>query len=221
MPGPRLRTLVVLAVLGAMVARAVRLLRHRSAPDMSRHPVVDGGLPDSGPASELHSVTDLDPAAAVNVLGTAVASDAEPITIDEAAALVDVARHSGLVADPVATPLSAVDGETATVGAMPDDLDRQPAHGSQLVEGPEPSEPVTPVAGTPAVELTALAPAGREVSWVEPADGACPEGFPVKAKLRSGIYHLPATSAYDRTNPDRCYPSAEAAAADGLRAPKH
>ena len=57
-------------------------------------------------------------------------------------------------------------------------------------------------------------------AWVEPTDATCPEGYPVKAKLKSGIFHLPGMLAYDRTNPDRCYRSAEAATADGLRPAK-
>ena len=68
------------------------------------------------------------------------------------------------------------------------------------------------------------APAAAEeptaTTWMEPIDGACPDGYPIKAKLKSGIYHQPGGLAYDRTKPDRCYPTAEAAAADGLRPPK-
>ncbi|MEZ5178600.1 MAG: hypothetical protein R2746_10070 [Acidimicrobiales bacterium] len=56
--------------------------------------------------------------------------------------------------------------------------------------------------------------------WVKPVEGACPEGYPVKAKLSSGIFHLPGMAAYGRTTPDRCYASAEDALADGLRAAK-
>ena len=56
--------------------------------------------------------------------------------------------------------------------------------------------------------------------WAEPIDGSCPAGYPVKAKVASGIFHLPGMSAYDRTTPDRCYPTADAAVADGLRAAK-
>jgi hypothetical protein len=56
---------------------------------------------------------------------------------------------------------------------------------------------------------------------VEPgADGACPATHPVKAKLASGIFHVPGGGNYERTKPDRCYVSAEAAEADGLRAAK-
>lgn len=56
--------------------------------------------------------------------------------------------------------------------------------------------------------------------WVTPVDGECPDGFPIKAKLSSGIFHLPGMSAYGRTHPDRCYASADDALLDGLRAAK-
>jgi hypothetical protein len=57
--------------------------------------------------------------------------------------------------------------------------------------------------------------------WVEAADsGACPVHHPVKAKLTSGIFHLPGGANYARTQADRCYLSADAAEADGLRAAK-
>ncbi len=59
------------------------------------------------------------------------------------------------------------------------------------------------------------------VAWVEPVEpGTCPVNHPVKAKLSSGIYHLPGGANYARTQPDRCYLSAEAAEADGLRPSK-
>ena len=57
--------------------------------------------------------------------------------------------------------------------------------------------------------------------WVEPLpDGSAPESHPVKAKLASGIYHVPTGFNYPRTKPDRCYLSAEAAEADGFRPAK-
>jgi hypothetical protein len=65
----------------------------------------------------------------------------------------------------------------------------------------------------PAVEATP--------PWVEPAaDGTCPPRYPVKAKLASGIFHVPGGANYARTRADRCYRSAGAAEADGLRAAK-
>jgi len=57
--------------------------------------------------------------------------------------------------------------------------------------------------------------------WVDASDdGTCPAQHPVKAKLTSGIFHLPGGVSYARTRADRCYSSAEAAEADGLRASK-
>lgn len=56
-------------------------------------------------------------------------------------------------------------------------------------------------------------------AWVEPtAEGDCPPGHPIKAKVASGIYHRPGGLSYDRTRPDRCYAAPEAAEADGFRA---
>jgi hypothetical protein len=51
-------------------------------------------------------------------------------------------------------------------------------------------------------------------------DGSCPATHPVKAKMASGIFHVPGGANYDRTHPDRCYVDAEAAEADGLRRSK-
>jgi hypothetical protein len=64
-------------------------------------------------------------------------------------------------------------------------------------------------------------PALARDPWVEPnADGSCPAGFPVKAKLTSGIYHVPGGANYERTHADRCYADEDAAQADGLRRSK-
>jgi outer membrane biosynthesis protein TonB len=54
-------------------------------------------------------------------------------------------------------------------------------------------------------------------AWVEPKGGICPTTHPVKAKLRSAIFHLPGMAAYARTSPDRCYRDEAAALGDGLR----
>ena len=89
---------------------------------------------------------------------------------------------------------------------------------------PVPDRPsVTPgpvTATAPAVE-PGTEPAPSDATWVKPAAaGPCPEGYPVKAKLASKIFHVPGGASYERTTPDRCYTSAEAAEADGLRAAK-
>jgi hypothetical protein len=57
-------------------------------------------------------------------------------------------------------------------------------------------------------------------TWVDAVDGACPASHPVKAKVGSGIYHLPGGQFYERTRPERCYADAAAAEADGYRAAK-
>ncbi len=84
------------------------------------------------------------------------------------------------------------------------------------------------VASAPAV-AEAVAPTEAPVSptpsapasaWVEPDDGACPISHPVKAKLSSGIFHVPGGQNYDRTKADRCYSDATSAETDGLRQAK-
>jgi hypothetical protein len=57
-------------------------------------------------------------------------------------------------------------------------------------------------------------------SWVGPSGNGIPDGYPVKVKLSSGIFHVPGGLAYDRTMADRFYTSSEAAEADGFRAAK-
>jgi hypothetical protein len=52
--------------------------------------------------------------------------------------------------------------------------------------------------------------------WVDPIDGACPPTHLIKAKVASGIYHVPGTANYERTKPDRCYADEDAATADGF-----
>jgi hypothetical protein len=61
--------------------------------------------------------------------------------------------------------------------------------------------------------LVSAAPA----PWLDPDGRACPATHPVKAKLASGIFHVPGGASYERTAPDRCYVDPAAATADGLR----
>ena len=63
-------------------------------------------------------------------------------------------------------------------------------------------------------------PTEAGATWTDPIDDECPPGFPVKVKLGSGIYHVEGMMNWERTHPDRCYVSAEAAEADGYRASK-
>lgn len=60
-----------------------------------------------------------------------------------------------------------------------------------------------------------------ETTWVPGGeDGSCPDGYPIKVKASSGIYHVPGGRFHERTRPDRCYATAEAAEADGYRPSK-
>lgn len=56
--------------------------------------------------------------------------------------------------------------------------------------------------------------------WVDPKGTVCPKTHPVKGKLSSMIFQVPGNFAYERTTPDRCYTTADAAEDDGLRAAK-
>jgi hypothetical protein len=91
-------------------------------------------------------------------------------------------------------------------------------------EEPWTDDVLPPAADSPAMapaKRTAKAPAQAPVKrpariWVEPTGAVCPRTHPVKAKMTSGLFHLPGMLNYARTRPDRCYASEEAAVADGL-----
>jgi hypothetical protein len=63
-------------------------------------------------------------------------------------------------------------------------------------------------------------PSQPRASWVPAVGGGCPVSHPVKAKVGSGIYHLPGGQFYARTRPELCYIDAASAEADGYRAAK-
>jgi len=45
----------------------------------------------------------------------------------------------------------------------------------------------------------------------------CPAGFPVKGNLPSRVFHTPGQQDYDRTTPEVCFASEDAASAAGFR----
>jgi hypothetical protein len=59
-----------------------------------------------------------------------------------------------------------------------------------------------------------------EQRWVDPVDGHCPPGYPIKANANSGIFHVPGGRFYERTVPERCYATEDDAVADGYRRAK-
>lgn len=108
-----------------------------------------------------------------------------------------------------------------------------PSHGGRLDPIP-PSKPVDRVSSpttarrVPGVAERAAAvvddserpPILGDVAWVPATDGACPAAFPVKANLRSGIFHVPGGAVYERAKAERCYATPEDAVADEMRASK-
>ncbi len=88
--------------------------------------------------------------------------------------------------------------------------------GGQATSAEDAAPTWTPVAdiGVQATQAVAAAP-----TWVEPVDGQCPDGYPVKVAA-SGIFHAPGGRSYDRTAPVRCYADTTAAEADGYRQAK-
>ena len=87
-----------------------------------------------------------------------------------------------------------------------------------------PFEPADAAAeSSPAGSSASSSPTSPPTSRWLTADGDAtnpPDGFPVKVKESSGIYHLPGGRFYDRTKPDRWYATADAAEADGYRRSK-
>ena len=75
-----------------------------------------------------------------------------------------------------------------------------------------PAAPPATEGATAAVRKAKATQAG----WVDPEGKVCPPSHPIKGKLKSRLFHVPGMFAYERTIPDRCYASEDAAAADGL-----
>jgi hypothetical protein len=57
-------------------------------------------------------------------------------------------------------------------------------------------------------------------AWVLPDDGQCPDGYPIKVNVKTGIYHVPGGRFYARAVPERCYANEASAEADGYRRAK-
>lgn len=106
--------------------------------------------------------------------------------------------------EPVAAPSLAPDPDAPAPVAAP------PAH-----------EASDPVAERPAARIPGGSSESSPDTWIEAVPGEEPPStHPVKAKLKSGIYHLPGMLNYDRTVPDRWYTGADTAEADQLRRAK-
>ena len=108
-------------------------------------------------------------------------------------------------------------GEPAPLRLVGDEPRRAATTFTPLADDPSPNDaPI--VIPDPDERAAAEQPAAS--TWVEPVDGACPSGYPVKGNANSGIYHVPGGRFYDRTVPERCYATPADAEADGYRAAK-
>lgn len=239
MRGCKVRKLAVLIAVGALVAFVLKKLRGEPAPQFANHPTVRGGpLPDLVPAPDDPTV----PASSEERLVPAPVDPTVPSPRDAAAGETMRAGDAKPATEPAPTGKAEPAGaakvaETAKAAERAKPAEPA-ADGQRELDLPPlvaaPTDPTVPASSdatlvaevadptVPSAPGDPAAPAAstEDRTWVEPADGACPDGYPIKAKVKSGIYHQPGSVTYDRTKPDRCYPSVAAAEADGLRAPK-
>lgn len=192
--------IAVLGALTAVVALAVRALRGDPAPVFtSRGPFPAGTINPERPPQGSSSPTTLgssDPGATGPTPATGDATELFPAdTVEEGSA----APHDAAPDDSAETD----DVTTAAAEAPPE----RPA-------------PASGGAASTTSDTSTSEPNPPGERWVFPVDGECPESHPIKAKLRSGLYHLPGMMAYDRAKPDRCYATEVDAEADGLRRAK-
>tara|TARA_B100001142_G_C14191165_1_gene600008 strand:- start:294 stop:677 length:384 start_codon:yes stop_codon:yes gene_type:complete len=110
---------------------------------------------------------------------------------------------------------------TAIVGAL---VSWFRSRSSEEDENSEEEDLPWPPIRTNETESTSTVVEPNDGSPVEPREwlscdesGNCPESHPIKAKDSSGLYHIPGGNIYERTIPDRCYATLEAAEADGYR----
>ena len=110
---------------------------------------------------------------------------------------------------------------TAIVGAL---VSWFRSRSSEEDENSEEEDLPWPPIRTNETESTSTVVLPNDGSPVEPREwlscdesGNCPESHPIKAKDSSGLYHIPGGNIYERTIPDRCYATLEAAEADGYR----
>ncbi len=115
-------------------------------------------------------------------------------------------------AAPVPAPPASLPPEVVTAPSSP-----EPPTAPLAPAPPETGHPLGAVRDRLAsIEADAEGLSETADGWVGACDGQCPESHPVKAKVRSRLFHLPGMMAYARTNADRCYQSADRAEADGF-----
>ncbi|QXC63080.1 hypothetical protein KSP35_10020 [Aquihabitans sp. G128] len=208
MSARRLRSVLALVAFVAALAKLVQALRGDPTSTFADHPSNDAVRAE--PEAEPSPIP-----APIPVVERVAEAVLAPVTPTEAPDP-EVPAHSG----PAAGPVTEADLEPGPVAAEPVDLALATTEAPTPLFADERDLPATPPTIEPVEVVAAEVVAAGATTWVDPVEGGCPDGYPVKAKVKSGIFHLPGMAFYDRTAPDRCYPTAEAAVADGLRPAK-
>jgi hypothetical protein len=106
-------------------------------------------------------------------------------------------------------------------------MDRQPlASGAAVVDKPAAANGLTASGGADVfvetlTDLSDQETTSTDQGWIEIAEGqSCPPGYPIKGNANSHIYHMPGQASYERTIPEICFATEEAAAEMGYRPPK-
>ncbi|HET7522544.1 MAG TPA: hypothetical protein VFJ79_00210 [Acidimicrobiales bacterium] len=126
------------------------------------------------------------------------AARVKPATPAEAPGAVEVGGGVDPVSQPAATPAA---------GPSPSKRRQRPLKATRI---PKAAPAAKAAPGTEPDPASGSA-------WVSPnGSGDAPSTHPVKAKLVSRLYRVPGMPMYNRTVPDRCYTTPEAAEADGF-----
>lgn len=186
----RLKTLVNLVII-AIAAFIVWLEYQRAAERRAQAPGAAGTSPGSGRAAR--------GGGAASQLQEPLAGAME--TIRNVAAQVATAATEVTGLGPAQTASEAAEAEAGEAAPAGEGRAGEPAATATAATAPvdDPTLPANAVRGD--------------------GSNACPEAYPIKGNASSMIYHVPGRSNYDRTVPEFCFATIEAAEAAGFRAP--
>ncbi len=239
---PQWSVLFLFTVTVALAAIVVRQLRDRrdtmirAADDRKQEPPRDLNAwrqrltGDSPGAEKEPSAATPEMASPAPGISQAPTTMAQPSSIPQSEATATLAAVEQAMPSEPAPPSSVADWIRDLEGEAPDEPDEDVAF--QATASPDvlqsSSESVTTAtrAATgpgsegqvPAPAEPATTPSAEGNGWIHaPADGGCPERYPIKGNASSRIYHLPGEPSYEATNPEICFASEEAATALGYR----
>ena len=122
-------------------------------------------------------------------------------------------------------PIVPVAAVSATDTPLPTQAPR-PTTAPEPSAAPIPTNEPVPTSEPSAIPLPTEPPAAPIVQGVAPIGSACPADAPIKGNIvdrgaRKGdkIYHVPGSSSYQPTKPERCFATVADAESAGYRAP--